>query len=306
MNNDETNISNQKGKGKGKGNKKVDKKTNEKIKENSFEFILNENEEYINNIIQSYDIKKVFKKYSKIKDKKVILTLILKHKLLEYKCCAHGCNITTNWCNKPIKLELIRINNQESDLRIENLKFYCLNCYSQMIDSDKLFLKIKKENIIACKKCSFNLNNFSRYFQQLQLCKNCLMKDKNKINDKGELNLWIDNVNGNSLSKIDIERFQNSNSDMDSKESINALALLMTNTNSSSNNIQNTKNNSKYNKNKGIDNGNGNGSGNGSGSGNGNGSSSGKGIRNSNNSLINIELNELNLDEFNIEEFNYN
>ena len=83
MDNNETNKSNQKGKGKVKGNKKVDKKTNEKIKENSFEFILNENEEYINNIIQSYDIKKVFKKYSKIKDKKVILTLILKHKLLE-------------------------------------------------------------------------------------------------------------------------------------------------------------------------------------------------------------------------------
>ena len=111
----------------------------------NYKYILNESDEYICKIIETYKTKNVFKKYSKIKDAKIILTLILKHNLIEYKCCRKGCNVSNLWCNKPIKLHLVRNNNIDNDLRIENLSFYCLNCYSQMTDSNELFQKIKKK-----------------------------------------------------------------------------------------------------------------------------------------------------------------
>ncbi len=51
--------------------------------------------------------------------------------LLEQKCYAPDCTITTHWNSKPIQLRLDHINGKNDDNRLENLRLLCPNCDSQ-------------------------------------------------------------------------------------------------------------------------------------------------------------------------------
>jgi Zn finger protein HypA/HybF involved in hydrogenase expression len=55
-------------------------------------------------------------------------TIILRDKLIEYKCKECGID---EWRGKPLNLELDHINGINNDNRLENLRFLCLNCHSQ-------------------------------------------------------------------------------------------------------------------------------------------------------------------------------
>ena len=55
---------------------------------------------------------------------------IIKGKLIEYKC--HICNINAYWNNKPMPLILDHKNGKNNDNRLENLRFVCSNCDSQL------------------------------------------------------------------------------------------------------------------------------------------------------------------------------
>ncbi len=197
-----------------------------KNKEDKFAMILDENDPIIKTIIDNYDCKRVFKKYSKITDAKIINTLIIKHKLIKYECGGKGCCVTTSWCNKSIKLHLVRINNQDNDLRVENLKYYCLNCYSQSIGADELFKKVKNDEIIECSKCSVNLNNYGRHYQNMRLCKFCISKDNKKVIST-DIGLW--SSQRNNLSNDDISRFQNNDRAQSNNSDIDSLSVLLSN-----------------------------------------------------------------------------
>lgn len=58
-----------------------------------------------------------------------VRSLLLKHKIKEYKC--EQCDITNNWNNKPINLQMDHINGDRKDHRLENLRWLCPNCHSQ-------------------------------------------------------------------------------------------------------------------------------------------------------------------------------
>ena len=209
----------------GKSSKGYKDKDKDKDK---FKMILDEDDPMIKTIIDKYECKKVFKKYSKITDSKIINTLIIKHKLIKYECGGKGCSVTNSWCNKPIKLHLVRINNQENDLRVENIKYYCLNCYSQSIDADELFKKVKNDEIIECSKCSTNLNNFGRHYQNMRLCKFCISKDNKKVITT-DIGLWSSQQN--NLSNDDISRFQNNDRAQSNNLDIESLSVLISNDN---------------------------------------------------------------------------
>lgn len=55
---------------------------------------------------------------------------ILEHKLLNYRCAI--CDIGPEWCGKPMPLILDHINGINNDNRLENLRFVCSNCDSQL------------------------------------------------------------------------------------------------------------------------------------------------------------------------------
>lgn len=55
---------------------------------------------------------------------------IIEQKMLEYNC--HICGIDPEWNGKPMPLILDHINGVNDDNRIENLRFVCSNCDSQL------------------------------------------------------------------------------------------------------------------------------------------------------------------------------
>jgi 5-methylcytosine-specific restriction endonuclease McrA len=48
---------------------------------------------------------------------------------LKTECC-EGCGLT-EWCGKPIPLQLHHVNGDGRDQRLENLQLLCANCHSQ-------------------------------------------------------------------------------------------------------------------------------------------------------------------------------
>lgn len=55
---------------------------------------------------------------------------ILEKKLIEYRCAC--CGIGPEWQNKPMPLILDHINGTNNDNRLENLRFVCSNCDTQL------------------------------------------------------------------------------------------------------------------------------------------------------------------------------
>lgn len=58
-----------------------------------------------------------------------VRSLLLKHNMKEYKC--ESCNLSDQWNNKPINLQMDHINGNRKDHRLDNLRWLCPNCHSQ-------------------------------------------------------------------------------------------------------------------------------------------------------------------------------
>ena len=55
---------------------------------------------------------------------------LIEEKLIDYKCDC--CGIGPEWMDKPMPLILDHINGVNNDNRLENLRFVCSNCDSQL------------------------------------------------------------------------------------------------------------------------------------------------------------------------------
>lgn len=113
---------------------------------------------------------------------------IFKENLIEYKCAI--CNMPPIWCGKPITLILDHINGNRYDNRLENLRFHCPNCGSQLethagrnkaylskeeFDNRKLRKESFKSDCVKCKKTNY---------QKGLYCFDCLTNNKNDSNIK--------------------------------------------------------------------------------------------------------------------------
>ena len=71
---------------------------------------------------------------------------ILKQNLIEHRCAC--CGIGPEWNGKPMPLILDHINGVHNDNRLENLRFVCSNCDSQL-DTYKARNIVKKKGSVA-------------------------------------------------------------------------------------------------------------------------------------------------------------
>ena len=76
---------------------------------------------------EKYSLDEILIKNSPI-TQKVLREYVKRHNLLEYKCQTCGCD--GNWQNGKISLEIDHINGNNSDDRIENLRYLCPNCHA--------------------------------------------------------------------------------------------------------------------------------------------------------------------------------
>jgi hypothetical protein len=220
-------------------------------KESQFEIILDPKFE---EDLKKYNIKKLFKLNSFMKNKDILIGLIHIHKIIDYKCHSDKCSVINTWLGNPLELLLIHKNNKETDNRICNLTFNCYNCYFQNNSDKTLFKKVKKEKVIGCKICGFNLSRLSATCKKLGICKICISKNnKNHINDGLAL---FSNTFSNSLTNADLIEQQKQESTITIDESMKHVSILskskggitnqeMKAINSSVKNKRNTKNSNK-------------------------------------------------------------
>ena len=76
---------------------------------------------------EKYQLNEILIKNSPI-TQKVLRGYVERHNLLEYKC--QTCNCDGHWQNGIISLEIDHINGDNSDNRIENLRYLCPNCHA--------------------------------------------------------------------------------------------------------------------------------------------------------------------------------
>lgn len=75
-----------------------------------------------------------------------VRTIILKYKLLEYKC---KCENPGLWQGKPLTLELDHANSTRNDHRLSNLSFLCPNCHAQKkVPGKKQLIRIADTKLI--------------------------------------------------------------------------------------------------------------------------------------------------------------
>jgi hypothetical protein len=154
--------------------------------------------------VEKLDLTNIFINNSSLKNDTILNAIIIYNKVFDYKCNNPKCLITNEWLENPIKLLLIRKNNKQQDLRMTNLEYKCYNCYFQENSSDDLFNKVKKEVIITCKVCDFNMSMLSKTYKDSQICKICTAK-YSRSTSKMESYSLFHNTFDNTLSKEDIK-----------------------------------------------------------------------------------------------------
>tara|TARA_B100000886_G_C20313876_1_gene445035 strand:- start:20 stop:520 length:501 start_codon:yes stop_codon:yes gene_type:complete len=136
----------------------------------------------------TFDIKEKLKKYNsfllsdKIKkneNDQVITAYIIDNNLIDYKC--KKCNQGPIWNKKPIQLVLDRMNNILSDNKLENLRFLCPNCFSQLNKRHTIFKKMIKNKQDICIECGKKIKSKSTSYKNIKTksmrCKLCLNKN---------------------------------------------------------------------------------------------------------------------------------
>ena len=124
--------------------------------------------------VKKFD-KYVLTKNSNINDD-LLSVYIIENEILNHKC--KKCNQEPIWNKKPLNFVLDRINNIISDNRIENLRFLCPNCFSQLKKRKCLFTRMIKETQLLCIDCGKRIKNRTIKQESIkckkQRCTDCL------------------------------------------------------------------------------------------------------------------------------------
>lgn len=127
--------------------------------------------------IKKFDKFILSKKGNQINDD-LLSVYIIENQLLKHEC--KKCKQEPIWEKKPLQMILDRINNIITDNRINNLRFLCPNCFSQVKKRKILFSRLVKDKQRECIDCKKRIK--ASYTKQNEIkckkvrCKDCLAK----------------------------------------------------------------------------------------------------------------------------------
>lgn len=121
---------------------------------------------------------------------RILKSTIIKNNLLPYKCAICG---TSKWNNKTLSLEINHINGITSDNRLENLRFLCPNCNSQITTLGSPKQKTNQKYVIQYDE---NKNEIRRFGSINECCK--FLIDNNYVKTK-LLKTCRNNLNKNNF-----------------------------------------------------------------------------------------------------------
>ena len=154
---------------------------------------------------------KIFISKSSFTDDNKIIALIVKFKIIPYKCSGKGCNISTNWLDNPIQLLVIRKNNNNSDLTPNNLQLLCGNCYLVEYGM-KLFRKGSDCVTIKCKSCGKDITSINKkYKKHIDFCYKCLnisIQEKELIDEERRIK-ELSKITGEDLTPTILQEIHN-------------------------------------------------------------------------------------------------
>lgn len=105
---------------------------------------------------------------------------IIKNNLLPHGCKV--CKMKPEWRGKPLELVLDRINNEVLDNELENLRFLCPNCVSQLKNKSTIFEKSISAKMVKCQKCQKRIRyktfSVNKQTSVQQFCKPCLEQER--------------------------------------------------------------------------------------------------------------------------------
>lgn len=105
---------------------------------------------------------------------------IIKNKLLTHECKV--CKLKPEWREKPLDLVLDRINNEVLDNDLDNLRFLCPNCYSQVKKKSSIFEKNISAKMVKCQKCGKRIRyktfSVNKQTSVEHFCKPCLEQER--------------------------------------------------------------------------------------------------------------------------------
>tara|TARA_B100001093_G_C26787467_1_gene997336 strand:+ start:558 stop:1067 length:510 start_codon:yes stop_codon:yes gene_type:complete len=105
---------------------------------------------------------------------------IIKNKLLTHECKV--CKLKPEWRKKPLELVLDRINNEVLDNDLDNLRFLCPNCYSQLKKKSSIFEKNISAKMVKCEKCGKRIKyktfSVNKQTSVEHFCKPCLEQER--------------------------------------------------------------------------------------------------------------------------------
>ena len=111
---------------------------------------------------------------------KELKVYLIKNNLIPHKCKI--CKISPEWRGKPLELVLDRINNEILDNQLDNLRFLCPNCISQIKNKSSIFEKQVSSKMVKCQKCQKRIKyktfSINKSTSVEQLCTNCLKQER--------------------------------------------------------------------------------------------------------------------------------
>ena len=106
---------------------------------------------FLSDKIKDYNKFILTKECNKKPNDEILKVYIIENKVLPHKC--KQCNIEPKWNKKSLDFLLDRKNNNILDNNVDNLRFLCPNCFSQIKNKKTIFKTSVRSDGIFCSSC---------------------------------------------------------------------------------------------------------------------------------------------------------